>query len=206
MGDYIPPQEQDRQTDPNTALVQIQNKINAIAKEYSAGQLNRAQFYAMYKHYTEKRTIIQKLLERNPDSDAWKAAAQQGATTYLRDRYEARVLSYVIFRQGDKSPILHQGKMPQNAAEQVHKMLRVIWKLQRWRTGLARKALGDGMWLMLVMGEQSMTLVVYFLQPSTLQMNELRDLHADFERANKNQLKRGLGADRMVFPQRSLLD
>jgi hypothetical protein len=62
------------------------------------------------------------------------------------------------------------------------------------------------MWLLLMMGQQSMTLTVYIFQPSTIQMNQMRDLHADFERANQHLLERGMPPERMVFPQRSLMD
>lgn len=202
--DSQPPQQQS--TDPQSALTQIQTKINSITREYSAGKLNRVQFYAMYKHYMEKRAIIQQLMERNPESDAWKAAAAPGSTTFLRDRYEARTLYWVTFKHGSQTPLLFDGKLPSNAARQIHKMLQVIWKMRTPRKGLARKSLGDGMWLLILMGEQAMSLVVYFLQPSTLQVNALRDLHNDFERANESMLARNLSAKRMVYPQRALID
>ena len=202
----LPPPQPERSTDPQSALTQIQSKINSITKEYSAGKLNRTQFYAMYRHYMERRAIIQKLLERNPESDAWKAAAAPGSTTFLRDRYEARTLYWVTFKHGSQTPLSFDGKLPTNAAKQIHKMLQVIWKMKTARKGLARKSLGDGMWLLILMGDDAMTLVVYFLQPSTLQVNALRDLHNDFEQANATMLARNLSAKRMVFPQRALID
>jgi hypothetical protein len=200
-----PPDEFDK-TNPRTVLDQIKQKIGTITQEYSSGKLNAVQFNAMYRHYMEKRTIIERLLERNPETDAWRAAASPGKTMFLRDRFEARVLYYVVFRKDEKKPLTSQGKLPKNAANQIHKLLQLIWKLGQWRGGLARKSLGDGMWLLLMMGEQSMTLAVYFFQPSTIQINQMRDLHADFERANHHLLQRGLPAERMVFPQRSLID
>lgn len=200
-----PPDERDFSSS-RSALDQIKDKITHITREYSAGKINAVQFNAMYRHYMEKRTIIEKLLERNPETDAWKAASAPGKTVYLRDRFEARPLYYVIFRRGEKKPLMMEGKVPQKAAQQIHKLLTVIWGMNEWKQGLARKSLGDGMWLLLMMGELSMTLVVYFFQPSTIQINRMKDLHADFERANQQLLERGLPAERMVFPQRSLME
>jgi hypothetical protein len=200
-----PPDERDY-SNPRSALDQIKEKINHITNEYSAGKLNAVQFNAMYRHYMEKRTIIEKLIERNPETDAWKAASAPGSTIYLRNRFEARPLYYVIFRKGEQKPLMMEGKIPQKAAQQLHKLLTVIWKMEEWKEGLARKSLGDGLWLLLMIGKQSMTLVVYFFQPSTLQINRMKDLHADFERANQQALERGMPANRMVFPQRSLME
>lgn len=192
-------------TDPRSILVQIRQKLQQAAQEYAAGKLNRTQFHALYRHYTEKRLIIQKLLERNPDTDAWRAPAKTGQTTQLRQRFKARPLYFVVFRRDEKRPLTSGGKLPQKAAQHVHNLLRVIWQMPQWKQGLARKSLGDGMWLLLMCGEQSLTVTVYFFQPSRTQIEHLRDLHHDFERANALLLKRGAPADEMVFPQRALL-
>jgi hypothetical protein len=199
-----PPTEQNR--NPQAALEAIRQRLQGITQEYSSGKLNAVQFNAIYRHYMEKRMIIEKLIERNPNSDAWKAAASPGHTMYLKDRYEARPIYYVIFRKGEKKPLLFDGKVPKKAAEQIHKLLEVFWKMEEWRQGLARKSVGDGMWLMLMVGENAMTIAVYFLQPSSLQVNQLKDLHSDFERANTKALERGFSPDRLVFPQRALMD
>jgi len=45
------------------------------------------------------------------------------------------------------------------------------------------------------------------LEPSSGQARLVRDLHADFERANRLPLSRQLyQAERMVFPQRALIE
>lgn len=199
-----PPKEQ-QPDDPQEALTQIRQRLNAITREYSAGNLNNVQFQALYRHYMEKRMVIEKLIERDPSGRAWQSAAVEGHTSFLRDKYEARPLYYVVFRNGEKRPLIADGKLPQKAAEQLHKLLKVFWQMKTWRQGLARKSVGDGFWLLLMVGNNALTISVYFLQPSTIQTNQLRDLHTDFERANKQALERGLAADRMVFPQRSLL-
>lgn len=190
---------------PQAALSHIRLRLKAATKEYSSGRLNAVQFNAIYRHYTEKRQIIERLVARDPETDAWKAAASPGKTGFIRDRFEARPLYYVIFRKGDTQPLAANGKIPKAAARQIFTLLQTFWKTNTWRRGLARKQIGDGMWLVLMVGEMSLTIVIYFLQPSVLQLNQLRDLHADFERANKKALHRNLPSKRMVFPQRAIL-
>lgn len=191
---------------PEQALDEIRKRLKAATQEYSSGRLSSVQFNAVYRHYTEKRQIIEKLMELHPESEAWKSAAAEGTTSFLKDRFEARPLYYMVMRRGDKQPLLAEGKVTQKAAGQIYKLLQAFWKMSQWKTGLARKAIGDGMWMMVMVGDASLTITIYFLQPSTLQVNQLRDLQADFERANYQALERGLPAKRMVFPQRAIFN
>ena len=200
------PEKQESHGDPEQALREIQRKLQIIARDYSAGKLNSAQFNALYRHYNEQATVIRHMLRQNPGGDAWRAAASSGRTTFLRDQFEARIMFYVVFRHGDRQPLVAGGKLPQKVAEQVHKLLRSLWTMERPRTGLARKSLGDGVWLLLVVGEYSLTISIYHMQPSSEQATRVRDLHAEFERLNRAALERRLAPNRMIFPQRALLE
>lgn len=194
------------QFDHEAAMNEIRHKMESVAAEYAAGKLNSAQFNAIYRHYMEKRTIIEKLLERNPETDAWRSVAEAGTTSILRQHYQSRPIHYVVFRRGEREPLIANGKITRQAARQIFKMLKVIWSMTTHRSGLARKSLGKGLWLVLAMGENAMTLVLFSHQPTNLQTNRVRDLHSDFERANGLSLQRGLPAERMVFPQRALME
>jgi hypothetical protein len=189
---------------PESALQRLRLKRELLSREYAAGKLNAAQFNAMYRYYMEKSAIIEKLLERNPETEAWRTVAAPGATTFLKERFEARPLYCLVFPRGAKTPLLSEGKITTKAAQQVHKLLQTLWQMQTWRTGMARQSLGEGLWLLLAVGESALTLVVYMMQPSQLQVNKVRDLHVDFERANQLMLKRQAEAAQLVFPQRSL--
>jgi hypothetical protein len=196
-----PQQETDS---PQQALVEIRHQINKLTQEYSSGKLNAAQFNALYRHYAEKRTLIQKLLQQNPASTAWRAVVQQGHTTDLRDRYISRPLYYVVFQHEQHEPLAVEGKLPRKAAEEMYKQLQMFWSAEQRQEGVTSKSIGDALWMLAVSGAYSMTIAIYFLQPSTLQSDHLHELHNDFERANRHLLERRLPANRMVFPQRSL--
>jgi hypothetical protein len=195
-------------TNPSAALDQIREKTERIADEYSQGKLNRAQFEAMYKRYNEQRTIIEKLLERNPGTDAWRSVVgTRGQTGFLREQYEAQALFYAVYLQNSENPLISAGTrtyLPQQFAP----LARAVWSIpNRAPVGLGRKQLRNNEWLIMATGEHGLTLVVYSMEPANSQAKLIRDLHADFERANRITLARKITApDKLVFPQRSLFE
>jgi uncharacterized protein YgbK (DUF1537 family) len=199
-------QKSNKVTSSRSALQQIREKMQAVVAEYSNGDLNASQFNAIYQHYAEKRDIIERMLERNPDSDAWKSVAQQGYTTHLRSQFQANAIHYAVFRRGDSKPLISSGKLSRKTAEQIHMLLRVVFSMKTQRTGLARKSIGNGNWLVMSIGSQALTMVTFSLQPSSIQTAKVRDLHDDFEAANQRALKTGKPSERFVYPQRALLE
>lgn len=193
--------------DAQSALQYLRQKMEDTAVEFSNGNLNRAQFSAIYKHYNEKRTIIEKIHQRDPESDAWKQVIEPGQTGFLRQHFEARPVFFVVFLNKQSRPLLSGGEQSTKTITQIGKLLKLLWNLEREpEKGVARKAVGDGQWMVLAVGEYSVTFVVYSRQPSNNQSNLVRDLHSDFERANRLLLERGTHtARRMVFPQRALI-
>ncbi len=182
--------------------------MEAIADEFANGSINRAQFNAMYRRYSEQRAIIERLLERNPNSDAWKQVlGVQGHTGFLRSHYEAQPLYFVIYRHQIPKAILSAGKDPLKESD-ILPIVRMVWKMpNRPKAGLGRRLLPNNLWLLLATGEYAATAVVFSLEPSIGQARLVRDLHADFERANQAALARGwIIQDQMVFPQRALIE
>lgn len=201
------PEEERLPSDPQAALEHLRQKMEAVARELGEGKINRAQFNAIYGRYSEQRTIVERLIERNPQNEAWKQAAAPGHTSFLRGHFEARLLSYLIYQHNIPTPLMIGGKQQPNV-EQLISVLQSLWRLpNRPRAGLARKELGGGQWLVLALGEYAVTLALYQLEPSVAQANLVRDLHMDFERANQLALQRGTRSlDRFVFPQRALTE
>ncbi len=192
-------------TDYLNALARIRERLEQLAEEYASGALNSAQFNAMYRHYVEQRMIIEKLVERNPGTEAWRSAALPGRTIFLRNHYRSNPVYFAVFNRNDHTPLATGGWLPRGSAHELYRVLLAVWRMEQWPTGLARKALGNGAWLVLVIGPGAMTVAIFVLQPSDHQISQVRDLHDDFERANRLSLERGMPADKMVFPQRALL-
>ncbi len=213
----VPKEAQDASVPPSSveqaattslsALGAIRQKMEVIADEFASGKLNRAQFYALYRRYSEQRTIIERLVERNPDSHAWKQVMTPGQTGFLRTYFAAQILYFVIYRNLERRPILTAGVEPADVPL-LDPILNMVWKIENPpKQGLGRRQLGERKWLILAVGGQSTTAVVWSTEPSIAQARLVKDLHADFERANQTALKRGwIAPDKMVFPQRALLD
>lgn len=181
--------------------------MKTVASEFAAGRINRAQFNAVYGRYDEQRTIIERILERNPESDAWKPVVRPGHTSFLLDHFEARCMYYLVYRLNSATPLTMGGAQQPDMA-QIEPVLTAVYNMQkRPENGLARKDLGGGQWLVLALGSYAVTLVMFNLEPAAAQMNRVRDLHNDFERANRSALERGTRTlEKMVFPQRALVE
>jgi len=202
------PPEVETPTTPTSALNAIRQKMELIADEFAQGKINRAQFNAMYKRYSEQRTIIERLLERNPDSEAWKQViGVKGQTGFLRHHFEAQTLYFVVYHRSSPQPIMQGGKQaPENNL--ITPLLKAVWLMKdRPKQALGRKQVGDTNWLLLAVGDYSASAVMFSLEPANAQARLVRDLHADFERANQAALSRGwIVPERMVFPQRALVE
>jgi len=199
-------QQSNEATNPKSALQQIRQKMQEVVAEYSNGDINASQFNAIYQHYAEKRDIVDRMIERNPDSDAWRSVVQQGYTGHLRSQFEARTIHYAVFRRENTKPLVSSGKVTRTTAKHIHKLLRIILAMKTYNTGLGRQSIGNGNWLVIALGKQALTIVTFSLQPSSLQTAKVRDLHEDFEVANQRALKNNEPANRLVYPQRALLE
>lgn len=195
--------------DPNHALIDLRRKTEALVDEYAQGVINRVQFNALYQRYSEQRAIIEKLIERNPGSDAWRqVVSNRGQTGFLRARLKAEPVTFGVFAAGQPNALLTSGERTLESRLPAPAILRAVWAMpNRPAIGLGRKALQDDEWLVMAVGTTAATLVIFSLEPSKAQAQLVRDLHVDFERANQMALARGwLAADRLVFPQRALLE
>lgn len=182
--------------------------MEIVSDEFASGKINRAQFNAMYKRYSEQRAIIERLIERNPDSEAWKQVISlKGQTGFLRHHFEALPLAFGVYHKSSPHPVMQGGKQTLDARVLIP-LLRSIWLMKdRPKQALGRKPIGDDRWLVVAVGDYAATAVLFSLEPSNAQARLVRDLHADFERANGAALARGwIVPERMVFPQRALVE
>jgi hypothetical protein len=196
------------------ALEKIRQKTTEVANEFAEGKLNRAQFTAMYAHFNEKRVIIERLLARDPDTQAWQTVARPGQTSFLRQHFEARVLAYSIYDNGVVEPTnyISSGGATDQAVEIAKPILTALNVLLRTRTTskplrALRRQMEDGHWIAIIPGSYTSAIAVFSLEPSNNQFDRVVDIHRDFERANRAALERGVRApDQLVFPHRALFE
>jgi chemotaxis protein histidine kinase CheA len=192
---------------PINALEVLRKKMEHIASEFADGKINRAQFNAIYRRYDEQRTIIERLTERNPGSDAWKQVARPGHTSFLRTHFEAHCIYYLVYNLTAPTPLMIGGEQQPDMTK-IEPVLQTLYGLEkRPPNGLARKEIDSSHWLVLALTQHAFTIAMFNLEPSMTQINRVRDLHNDFERANRIALERGTSRlERMVFPQRALVE
>ncbi len=193
------------------ALERLRAKTAQIANEFAEGKLNRAQFSAMYANYNERRVIIEQILARDPDSQAWQRVARPGHTGFLKRHFEARILSHTIYNYGvpfDNALIARHGTMPlaNDVSEKTLAALNVIIR-DRGNPGPLLKSLDNGRWMAIVPGKHTVGIALFSLEPSDQQFLQIQDVHADFERANRVVLDRGIRVqEQLVFPDRALFE
>jgi hypothetical protein len=190
------------------ALINLREKMAQVATEFAQGTLNRAQFDAIYARYSEQRDITERLLARNPESQAWQSVIQPGHTTFLISHYEARTISYAIYDQVTFELINITGSVQLEKAqiEAVLKRLQTIMH-ERGNPGPAQKKIGSERCVLFVPGTTTTAAVIFSREPSRAQINRVEDIHRDFERANEYALRnRDYTVEQLVFPHRALFE
>jgi hypothetical protein len=196
------------------ALAQLREKTGQIAAEFAEGKLNRAQFTALYAYFNERRVIIERLLARDPGTQAWQQVAKPGHTGFLRQHFEARVLAYSIYNHGSDdadNPLTTQGSTPMSvtAIKPLLTALNVLLNTHNSSKPLTalRKQIDNGRWITMVPGSFTTGVALFSLEPSVQQFTLMQDIHRDFERANHVALERGIRLpDQLVFPHRALFE
>jgi len=190
------------------ALEKLRQKTARVAAEFACGKINRAQFLAIYAHYNEKRLIIERLLERNPNTHAWQNVARSGQTNFLRQHYASRALSYAIYFHDSLQPLTVQGQplLPEDITLKILTAMRLARRVQH-SLSAQRKQVDKDHWAVFVPAEFTTAITVFWLEPSMRQIFLVKDLHYDFERANRTLLLRNVrAAEHYVFPHRALFE
>ncbi len=190
------------------ALIELREKMARLANEFAAGKLNQAQFDAIYARYSEQRDITERLLARDPASQAWQAVIQPGHTQFLKQHYAAVPLSYAIYalETGTRITLTGTLQMRRPQLEAVLQRLRTVIS-KRGIPSPAQKALSDGKHVVFVPGELTVAVVIFSREPAAGQVARLKDIHHDFERANHRALlHQDYNTARMVFPHRAIFE
>lgn len=202
----ISPREQMQRAEE--ALIHLREKMAQVAAEFAQGKLNRAQFDAIYARYSEQRVITERLLARNPESQAWQSVMRPGHTSFLKMQFEAHLISYAIYDLAAFAQIAMTGTV-QLDREQIEAVLRRLKAViaQRGNPGPATKKINDGRCVLFVPGEFTTAVAIFSLEPSAVQIARTQDVHHDFERANLHVLRhQDYEGERMVFPHRALFE
>jgi len=188
------------------ALALIGSKMTAITLEYADGHINQAQFQAIYLRYCEQRVIIERILDKDPQSTAWQAITEAGSTTLLRRRYAAHADGMLLIEIRNGETIRSLGVFDLATDLLVPILSTLIERSVRpFDEGAKSTLLEGGRWLTFIPGELTASIVIFSQEPAGQQLRSLVDFHRDFECANQAALRAGKSDPaRLVYPQEAL--
>jgi hypothetical protein len=191
--------------DPELTLMLsvIRQKMAVLEQDFHQGRVNASQYRAIRRHYQEQSDVAQRLRAKFPESDRWRVVLEEGKTAFLMQLNEAACISIGFYGIQERERIYAQGKMPA-AAEEAMALLGTFGSAESNSLEgrmFATKS-DDGTSLLLIPGEYSLCLAVFSQDPPAWQVRALREVHRNFEGANKAAFMRG---DRgtLIFPDLS---
>lgn len=172
-------------------LERLREKMARVVQDFTQGLINQRQFDAIYSHYQRQRIAVEQALIEMPGSGAWRAAAVEGHTSFLRQQHAATVLAYAIYETANATPIAQVGDL--NVAPALLASLLADPGHADDDTDLSARCieLENGRFLGLVPGQTTALVALFSTEPATLQLQMIQDLHRDFEMLSETSLDRG---------------
>ncbi len=180
----------------------VSDKMMKLAEDFALGRVNRTQFEELYRHYVEERATIEKLMQMQPGSPAWKGAVTEGESVLIKRKHAAQPLGYAIYLNVNSLPIRSVGDFRIDSALLVP-MLSSFRSAtaEMFGSGLKSSEIEGGRWLCFVPGLYTTLIVLFSVEPARLQMDMLEQLQRHFEKANEPMFEAGLpDPTRLVYP------
>jgi len=189
-----------RMTDFQRKLAELDKKVMRLEDDFQRGQINASQYQAIKRHYLEMREVAQRLKAKNPESQRWRAVLQEGRTSFLKQLNEAVCLGVGIYDIRSRQRVYIYGNI-HPAMEESMARASSIGKTDiespKWR--MFKTQAMDGSTLVMIPGKYSLSLANFSQDPPDWQVRALREVHRNFEGANKASLDRGERRN-LVFP------
>lgn len=181
-------------------LVLLDQKIARLEQDFQQGRINASQYRAIRKHYLQQKDVASRLRKTHPESDRWKVVLEEGKTSFLLQLNEASVRCVAFFDIRSRKPIFSQGELPMEAEEAVALLSTFGASEFDPRTGrMVATHADDGTALVLIPGRYTAALICFTQDPPGWQVRALREVHRNFEAANKTSLERGERRS-LIFP------
>jgi hypothetical protein len=184
-------------------LAALDQKIARLEQDFQQGRINASQYRAIYRHYMEQREVALRLREKYPDSDRWQIVLEEGKTRFLLQLNEAACYSIGLYDIKNRDRIFVQGEMPA-AAEEAMALLGTFSASDGSTSDgrLFATKTDSGETLLLIPGSFTVSLAVFSQDPPAWQVRALREVHRNFEAANRPALQRNDKAN-LVYPDLS---
>ncbi len=190
--DMADPAAADLPVELRQRLAVLEQKLARLEQARRVGQVNRAQYEAIRKHYIEQREVALRLHARNPQSDRWRVVLEPGKTTFLMKLYEATCLCVAIYDMRTQEQLHIEGQPP-SALEEAVAFLRAFSRRasNAGRGKIYATQAESGETLLFIPGVHTAALVAFEGEPPNWQVAALHELHRNFEAVNHAALEAG---------------
>ncbi|MDF1501015.1 MAG: hypothetical protein P1P76_11145 [Anaerolineales bacterium] len=178
----------------------LDHKIARLEQDFQQGRINASQYRAIYRHYMEQREVALRLRQKYPDSDRWQVVLEEGKTRFLLQLNEATCYSIGLYDIESRDRIFVHGDMPAGAEEAMALLGTFGGREDGTADGrLFATKTESGETLLLIPGAFTLNLAVFSQDPPAWQVRALREVHRNFEAANRAALQRG-ETEKLIFP------
>jgi hypothetical protein len=181
-------------------LFTLDQKQARLEEDYQSGRINAAQYRAIKKHYLDQREVALRLQQAHPESDRWRVVLEEGKTSFLMQLNEAVCRSMSLYDLQNRARLFAEGDVPKSAEDSMAMLRNFGQGSNPAKPGRMLATQGeDGSALLLIPGMYTAALVVFSQDPPAWQVRAMRELHTNFEAANRSTLARGERRS-LVFP------
>jgi len=190
-------------TELREMLLQLEQKLNRLEQDFQQGTVNPAQYRAIRKHYLEQKSVATRMGKLHPENELWRVVLEEGKTTFLMQVNEAQVFGIAFYDITTKNRLFHEGTIPMEAQQAITILQTFGIKPGSSDQGrMFATQTDDGKVMLLIPGKLTVAIVIFSQEPPNWQVRALREVHHNFEIANRISLEQSR-ASSLIFPDLS---
>lgn len=184
-------------------LLSLEQKLQRLEQDFQQGTVNPAQYRAIRKHYLEQKSVATRMGKLHPENELWRVVLEEGKTTFLMQVNEAQVHGIAFYDITSKNRLFHEGTIPAEAQQAITILQTFGIKPGSSEQGrMFATQTDDGKVMLLIPGKLTVAIVIFSQEPPNWQVRALREVHHNFEMANKTALEQNRSSS-MIFPDLS---
>ncbi|MBN1266934.1 MAG: hypothetical protein JXA25_15675 [Anaerolineales bacterium] len=190
-------------TELREMLLTLEQKLQRLEQDFQQGIVNPAQYRAIRKHYIEQKSVATRMGKLHPENELWRVVLEEGKTTFLMQLNEAQVFGIAFYDIVSKNRLFHEGTIPVEAQQAITILQTFGIKPGSSDQGrMFATQTDDGKVMLLIPGTLTVAIVIFSQEPPNWQVRALREVHHNFENANKVSLEQNRTGS-LIFPDLS---
>ncbi len=190
-------------TELRDMLLTLEQKLQRLEQDFEQGIVNPAQYRAIRKHYLDQKSVAGRMGKLHPENELWRVVLEEGKTTFLMQVNEAQVFGVAFYEITSKQRLFHEGVIP-GEAQQAITILQTfgIKPGDSDESRMFATQTDDGKVMLLIPGRLTVAIVIFSQEPPNWQVRALREIHHNFESANRASLEQKRTGS-LIFPDLS---